>query len=241
LSKSPSPVLNVQRFHSQGDSFRWLDPRNVMQTAFSKIERAAVLFLEFDETVVALKTQKLLYPIAELSEIAEELGVPKPRLSQRSPSLSIDIVATVLCDESKVEVALPCKPASRVKQERASELLAIQRVYCERREIRFRVITELDVPPNRVRNLRMASACCAALHSMFDEGERLRLHHLLLASIARDSKRPLFRAGAEIDRAGARPGVGMTVFWAGVWEHRIRTNLDKRFLTMEPCETAECA
>jgi hypothetical protein len=219
--------LNVQNFHSSGDSARYCDPRGCFQTTFSSLERGATLRLEYQWRPHSLETQVLLDDEEEVAKIAKDLKVPPPPRRDR-PALSTDLVATVdSLDGTLLTLAIACKPLRQQKERRVKQLLDIQRVYWEHRGAVFETWSESDVPQSMIRNLRAAVAGADWMAEFCPADRSAELELAVSEAIRTSPERTLIGAITDAERdLPERLRVGMTALWSMIWHHRFATDLD---------------
>ncbi len=139
-------------------SGRKVDRQHVV---FSDIERNALLAAQRLDAVVDIREQYPLWPLDETLEIAEELGVVHPRHpTARTPVLmTTDLLLTVEDGGGRGLEAIACKPWEELGRVRTLEKLEIERVYWERHQARWNLVTDRDLPKDVILNLLWIDEC----------------------------------------------------------------------------------
>ncbi len=140
----------VQRTASRGVSYRlpgWTDER--VAHTLSALEKRYFLILDWSTRVTEVREQYAL-PLEETLAIAAELGIDHAR-ERRTPEktpvpLSTDFLLTVQTLSGPVLVARTVKYAADLSDGRIIEQFEIERVYWERKGVRWGIVTERDFP-----------------------------------------------------------------------------------------------
>lgn len=157
-----SPWLTVQDVSSLGRATRIHGRKTGREHhLLSDIETAAFLLFDWSETVTDIREQ---YPLdrEETRRIAAEMGVRHPFDTQGKCDIvmTTDFLVDVLTSNGPQLHVRSVKPAKELDDRRTLEKLEIERRYWAGKSDSWGLITEWDIPPQRVKNLRW-------LHEMF--------------------------------------------------------------------------
>lgn len=227
-SPFPTKPANVRRFHSRGLSFTQYDASGVPSVFFSTLEWETHLAVRWRQPDARVQTQEWLTPAAEVDEIADELGIRRPRKSPRVPTLSTDLVVTT----AKRVMPIACKYSAELDQTRVQEKLQIAARYWERRGHVHEVRTERDLPRPFVRNLRQAYFAATAFDSWPLEERRRLLGCLRDASCSARMQTAGQLTANVATRLRTSQAKAMTVFWAALWHRWLPADLARRIMPM---------
>ncbi|WP_183360009.1 TnsA endonuclease N-terminal domain-containing protein [Geomonas limicola] len=123
----------------------------------SDLESACHVLVEYERGVKDIREQFALLPWEETQEIAEAFGLRHPRY----PGTKTPIVMTsdlVVTQKKEGLSVISVKPFSKVdqanpKNRRTNEKLFIEKVYWQRRNIQWSLVTEREIPLVRAKNL----------------------------------------------------------------------------------------
>lgn len=150
------PWLNIQDVSSLGRSTRLKGIKTNRQHEFlSDLERNYFYLTEYSDFVVDIREQYPLLPLEETIVIADKLGIKHPTnpKTQEPVVMSTDFLLTVDKGEGLVEIARTIKMKDELLKERVIEKFEIERVYWERRQIDWGIVTELEIPKEMARNI----------------------------------------------------------------------------------------
>lgn len=150
------PWLNIQDVSSQGRSTRLRGIKTNRQHEFlSDLERNYFYLTEYSDFVVDIREQFPLLPLEETIIIADELGIKHPTDPKTNEPvvMTTDFLLTVDKGEGFVELARTIKMKDELLKERVIEKFEIERVYWERRQIDWGIVTELEIPKEMARNI----------------------------------------------------------------------------------------
>lgn len=150
------PWLNIQDVSSLGRSTRLKGIKTSRQHEFlSDLERNYFYLTEYSDLVVDIREQYPLLPLEETIVIADELGIKHPTDPKTNEPIvmTTDFLLTVDKGEGKVELARTIKMKDELLKERVLEKFEIERVYWERREVDWGIVTELEIPKTMARNI----------------------------------------------------------------------------------------
>ena len=143
------PWLKIQNFPSKGRVTRVKGIKTQRQhELFSDLERNYFYYLDFADNVVDIREQFPLLPINETIMIAQELGIEH----SKDPTTKEPIVMTtyflITCKEQNgdiVEKARTLKYKNYLLNKRVLEKFEIERLYFEKQEIDWGIVTEEEV------------------------------------------------------------------------------------------------
>lgn len=150
------PWLNIQDVSSRGRSTRLKGIKTNRQHEFlSDLERNYFYLTEYSDFVVDIREQFPLLPLAETIVIADELGLEHPTnpKTNRPVEMTTDFLLTVDKGEGLIELARTIKMKDELLDKRVIEKFEIERVYWERRNIDWGIVTEQEIPKEMARNL----------------------------------------------------------------------------------------
>lgn len=150
------PWLNIQDVSSKGRSTRLKGIKTNRQHEFlSDLERNYFYLTEYSDFIVDIREQFPLLPLEETIVIADELGIKHPTDPKTNESIvmTTDFLLTVDKGEGLVEFARTIKMKDELLKERVIEKFEIERVYWERRQIDWGIVTELEIPKEMARNI----------------------------------------------------------------------------------------
>lgn len=209
------PYLFVRDVPSCGLSSR-VPGRTVgrVHHVFSRLEADCLYLLDYIPAVVDIREQFPLLPLGETREIAATLGWRHPA----QPKTKADVVMTsdflvtlALPNGETADLAIACKPASRLRDERTLQKLDIERHYWAARDVPWQIVTERDLPRATVASVRwMLTVGNPAGVVAPDQIDRLTDH--LFARVTSAPDTPLASVcAAEDDRCGLAPGSCLTL------------------------------
>lgn len=150
------PWLSVQDVSSLGRSSR-IHSRKTRREhhLLSDMETAVFLLLDWSNTVTDIREQ---FPLERdvTRRIATEMGVRHPIDAQSRTDIvmTTDFLVDVQTENGTRLVARSVKPSSELDHDRTLEKQEIERRYWEGKGVGWGLITEQDLPPQRVKNLR---------------------------------------------------------------------------------------
>lgn len=150
------PWLNIQDVSSKGRSTRLKGIKTNRQHEFlSDLERNYFYITEYSDFVVDIREQFPLLPLEETMIIADELGLKHPTDPKTNEPIvmTTDFLLTVDRGQGLVELARTIKMKDELLKERVLEKFEIERVYWERRQIDWGIVTELEISKEMARNI----------------------------------------------------------------------------------------
>ncbi|MGM9986962.1 MAG: TnsA endonuclease N-terminal domain-containing protein [Bacillaceae bacterium] len=150
------PWLNIQDVSSLGRSTRLKGIKTNRQHEFlSDLERNYFYLTEYSNYIIDIREQFPLLPLEETIVIADELGIKHPvdPITNEPIVMTTDFLLTVDKGEGIVEVARTVKMKDEVRKKRVLEKFDIERVYWQRRNIDWGIVTEFQIPKIFARNI----------------------------------------------------------------------------------------
>lgn len=208
--KNYKPWFTAKQVSSRGNTHR---PKGITtgreHLFLSDWEYYYFLLLDWSDVVSDIREQFPLLEITETMEIAQELGVDHP-IDPKKNDLKV-MTTDIYWDRSDgSQFAVSFKPFKLIT-EREIEKMEIERIYWQRRNVTWELITEHDVPMNYAKNIDY-------VHSTYD----LTDYHIPKDMVYKAKKimEPLLMKGqyklTEItnmvdDRLGLEPGNCLTL------------------------------
>ena len=150
------PWLTVQDVSALGRSARIHSRKTGREHhLLSDIETAMFLILDWSDSVTDIREQ---FPLdrEETRRIAAEMGVRHPvdQQSRTDIVMTTDFLVTVRAGDKSINVARSIKPAKKLDNIRTLEKQEIERRYWTVKGVDWGVVTDLDMPSQRIKNLR---------------------------------------------------------------------------------------
>lgn len=153
--KAYKPFILIQDVASQGRSSRPRGIKTGRQHEFlSDLERNYFMILEFCNDVVDIREQFPL-DLQETLLIAEELGIKHPvhPRTKEVITMTSDFCITINNNGSTKDVIRTTKYKHELLERRVMEKFMIEKVYWERHQIDWGIVTEADIDKNYSQNL----------------------------------------------------------------------------------------
>lgn len=150
------PWVTIQDVSSLGRSTRLRGNKVPRQFEFlSDLERNYFYLLEYSDLVVGIREQFPLLPIEETIVIADELGIKHPTNPKTGElvEMTTDFLITVNKDQQYQHLARTLKYKDDLMNERVLEKFEIERVYWERQDVDWGIVTELEIPKDMAHNI----------------------------------------------------------------------------------------
>jgi len=154
--KDYRPWLTIQDVSSLGRSSRIFCHKTGREHhLLSDIESALFLMLDWSEAVTDIREQ---FPLdrEETRRIAADMGVKHPSDVQSKTDIvmTTDFLVNVRVGDTTKEVARSVKPANDLDDARTLEKQEIERRYWYGKGVDWGLVTDLDMPKQRISNLR---------------------------------------------------------------------------------------
>lgn len=150
------PWVTIQDVPSLGRATRLKGIKIPRQFEFlSDLERNYFYLLEYSDSVVDIREQYPLLPIEETIVIADELGIKHPTNPKTGEPVEIttDFLITINKDQQHKNLARTLKYKDDLMNERVLEKFEIERVYWERQDVDWGIVTELEIPKDMAHNI----------------------------------------------------------------------------------------
>lgn len=235
------PWLNIQDVASMGRSTRLKGIKTNRQHEFlSDLERNYFYLTEYSDFVIDIREQFPLLPLEETIVIADELGIKYPTdpKVQEPIVMTTDFLLTVDKGEGPVELARTIKMKDELLKERVIEKFEIERVYWERRQIDWGIVTELEIPKEMARNISYIHDYYSLEY--FDAFQSLSSKHiedLAMALLQRflTSNQSVRALTTEFDKDTHMPlGSGITLFYHLIAQKVIQINMHEPLNVEQP-------
>ena len=154
--ESYRPWLTIQDVPSSGRSTRIHSFKTGREHhLLSDLETGLFLMLDWSEAVTDIREQ---FPLdREVTRmLAKDMGIIHPRdiASQTDIVMTTDFVADMHIGQSMREMALSVKPALDLDGPRTIEKFELERRYWQRKGVTWHVVTDRDLPKQRIANLK---------------------------------------------------------------------------------------
>jgi hypothetical protein len=153
---SYKPWIHIQDIASKGLATRIKGIKTGrVHHLLSKLELDCFYCLDWAEQVLDIREQYPLY-LAETLASAKELNIRHPRVPVTGEEvvMTTDFLVTMRHPLGFKEVAICVKYAHDLENSRSVEKLEIERVYWNRRGVKWLIITERQINPVLVKNIR---------------------------------------------------------------------------------------
>lgn len=150
------PWIRIQDVPSLGRSTRLKGIKVPRQYEFfSDLERNYFYLLEYSDLVLDIREQFPLLPIEETIVIADELGIKHPTDPKTGKPIvmTTDFLVTINKNKKIQHLARTLKYKDELRNERVLEKFEIERVYWERQDIDWGIVTELEIPKAMAHNI----------------------------------------------------------------------------------------
>lgn len=150
------PWVTIQDVPSLGRATRLKGIKIPRQFEFlSDLERNYFYLLEYSDLVVDIREQYPLLPIEETIVIADELGLKHPTNPKTGEpvEMTTDFLITVNKGQQHQYLARTLKYKDDLMNERVLEKFEIERVYWERQDVDWGIVTELEILKDMALNI----------------------------------------------------------------------------------------
>lgn len=156
LGSDYKPWVTIQDVPSLGRATRLKGFKIPRQFEFlSDLERNYFYLLEYSDLVLDIREQYPLLPIEETLIIADELGIKHPTNPKTGEPvvMTTDFLITINKDQHHQHLARTLKYKDDLMNERVLEKFEIERVYWERQDVDWGIVTELEIPKDMALNI----------------------------------------------------------------------------------------
>lgn len=150
------PWITIQDVPSLGRSTRLKGIKVPRQHEFlSDLERNYFYLLEYSDLIIDIREQFPLLPVAETIVIANELGLKHPTNPKTGEpaEMTTDFLVTINNNGQSQHLARTLKYKDELMDERVLEKFEIERIYWERNEVDWGIVTELEIPKTMAHNI----------------------------------------------------------------------------------------
>ncbi|MCB1484164.1 MAG: TnsA endonuclease N-terminal domain-containing protein [Hyphomicrobiaceae bacterium] len=205
----------------------------------SDLESAAFLRFWWDPSVVDIREQFPL-PRTETRNIASSIGVKHPRYPRTSLDviMTTDMLVTRLNDGAIEFQAYSVKYAEDASRQRTVEKLEIERLYWERSGVRWRVISETELPAVETLNLSWIFGADETLCLLGSKGQDL------MERLAGGFASAPYRRAASVclfldNQFGRDPGLHLAVLRAAIKRRVVSVDLSRGLVPQALCSAFE--
>lgn len=133
---------------------------NRQHELLSDMERDYFYLLDYSDKVVDIREQYPLLPVEDTIIIADELGIKHPRNPNTGEYnvMTTDFLITISSGSGSEEVARTVKSKDDLLNKRVIEKFEIERIYWEKREISWGIVTELEIDKTIANNVSFIQA-----------------------------------------------------------------------------------
>jgi hypothetical protein len=165
------PWIQIQDFPSKGIVSRVKGRKTGrVHHLMSNLELGFFYLLDWSEVTSDIREQYPLDDIADAISIAEEAGIRYPY--DKSSGFPYVMTSDFLITKHDGMVARAVKPTSELRKPRVREKLEIERRYWQRRGISWKLVTEIEIPRTKVRNIEWLCSGMSAYEAITDERKR---------------------------------------------------------------------
>lgn len=150
------PWIKIQDVPSLGRSTRLKGIKTGRQHEFlSDMEKNYFYILEYSDSVTDIREQYPLLSIEETLTIADELGIQHPKNPKDGEDIvmTTDFLITKEVQGKTINVARTVKAKDMLMNKRVIEKFELERVYWERREIDWGIVTEEEIDKVLAKNI----------------------------------------------------------------------------------------
>ncbi len=202
---------------------------NRIHHCLSQIEKHFLILLDNDPLVTEIQDQKTLR-LDETLLIAADLGYEHPRADGCAVIMTTDFL---YCKDGKW-YAVAIKPKKDVEKKRVREKLEIERVYWERKKVRWSLVTEEDIPRQKVANIQWLNSGESVV-KLIPCQERRQIIYDAFLELYQNRSVPFGKLIETMDAFyGLRPGTMIQVFKHLVREQYIPLNLSEPINWADP-------
>lgn len=161
VGKEYKPWIKIQDVPSLGRVTRVKGMKtNRQHELLSDMERNYFYILEFSDKVIDIREQYPLLPIEDTILIAEELGIKHPKNPETGENIvmTTDFLITIGTEDGSKELARTVKAKDDLLNKRIIEKFEIERVFWQRRNIDWGIVTEQEINKVLAHNISFTQA-----------------------------------------------------------------------------------
>jgi hypothetical protein len=148
------PWIEVGEFRSRGEQQIVVSRKTGRSHHyFSKLESDYHSMVEFDPRIIDIREQYPILPRSQTMKIAELNDIRHPAFAGLPTVITFDFVLTVLENRKQVTLVRSVKRSKDLAKARVLEKLELERRICDRLGYEYKIVTENDMPTQRVKNL----------------------------------------------------------------------------------------
>ncbi|KOM96227.1 TnsA endonuclease [Clostridium botulinum] len=213
------PWIRIQDVPSLGRSTRLKGIKTKRQHEFlSDMERNYFYLLEFSDSIVDIREQFPLLPLEDTILIAEELGLehPKNPTTGESIVMTTDFFISIKNNNEFYEVARTIKAKDELMNRRILEKFEIERVYWQKRNIDWGIVTDNEIDKIIANNISFVYAYDNITNlDCFNEVNDMDLQDLVYEFMRRilDSNKSMRAICSQFDNEmSLEKGSGLSIF-----------------------------
>ncbi|URZ04695.1 TnsA endonuclease N-terminal domain-containing protein [Clostridium felsineum] len=161
VGKEYKPWIKIQDVPSLGRVTRVKGMKtNRQHELLSDMERNYFYILEFSDKVIDIREQYPLLPIEDTILISEELGIKHPKNPETGENIvmTTDFLITIGTEDGSKELARTIKAKDDLLNKRIIEKFEIERVFWQRRNIDWGIVTEQEINKVLAHNISFTQA-----------------------------------------------------------------------------------
>lgn len=161
VGKEYKPWIKIQDVPSLGRVTRVKGMKtNRQHELLSDMERNYFYILEFSDKVIDIREQYPLLPIEDTILISEELGIKHPKNPETGENIvmTTDFLITIGTEDGPKELARTIKAKDELLNKRIIEKFEIERVFWQRRNIDWGIVTEQEINKVLAHNISFTQA-----------------------------------------------------------------------------------
>ncbi|MGG7162975.1 TnsA endonuclease N-terminal domain-containing protein [Clostridium ihumii] len=213
------PWIKIQDVPSLGRVTRLKGIKtNRQHELLSDMERNYFYLLEYSDRVIDIREQYPLLPIEDTISIADELGINHPQNPKTSEYvvMTTDFFITISTNDTIKTVARTIKSKDDLLDKRIIQKFEIERVFWEKREIEWGIVTEEEIDKTIAHNISFIQGYKDIRNvDSFREMEVIEIKDLIYEFIKRivDDKRSMRLICLEFDNdMNLEKGSGLSIF-----------------------------
>ena len=213
------PWIKIQDVPSLGRVTRLKGIKtNRQHELLSDMERNYFYLLEYSDRVIDIREQYPLLPIEDTISIADELGINHPQNTKTSEYvvMTTDFFITISTNDTIKTVARTIKSKDDLLDKRIIQKFEIERVFWEKREIEWGIVTEEEIDKTIAHNISFIQGYKDIRNvDSFREMEVIEIKDLIYEFIKRivDDKRSMRLICLEFDNdMNLEKGSGLSIF-----------------------------
>lgn len=235
------PWIKIRAFPSRGTSH--IVPGVKVHRAHHLLSNAEYhyhVILEHDRSIIDIREQFPLLPVAETHAIASSLNVRQPVYPGTNVPLVLttDFLITQQDETGKerlvarsLKYAQEIEKASKFEQDRLLEKLEIERIYWARRNVEWKLVLYERLSQNKIRNLLLLRSYSVISPSLASEKNIYRL--LELISLAKTDEIPLKTLLVKVAKELYMEYMGVkSLFFHLAWTGRLKFDISSKLIEL---------